>query len=555
MRISAATRLRAPRYAATHTSSVAAAPQQPVSSMPKAHLPTHSTSVMTHLDQVRLARANPSSLTRDLLRHLQRQYGNRYVQQLMKEADASESSVPSVVRDVLRSSGEPLDSATRSFMEPRFARAMDASDGVSPSLPAALQKGAPETPAEHEADAVADRVTSMAKPALTQRYDLGTVRIHADEKAAESARMMNAQAYTVGNHVVFDTGEYAPDTAAGQKLLAHELAHVAQQTGGTTRSGGHAAVAPQVQGKWRLDSVTPGVGGYPKTDGHAATQKLAIDAGLLGITNTIASTWQETGFIHQKEGGEAQVSNWLTKHFVFKHEGEDHDQLQLKLDAELSGSAKSDDLFHARASSVVWGTISERTQANPADDKDLFTIKNGGLSASKPADLADVEVEMPFPKGGKTTLKFKLHTVDEGRPAQFDDGAHQLYNVPPNVDHVDVFIVARSSADAFIQTELTGLAPWISRNWNYSSAHNSFSLDFNSVPVGDSSAATQLTSCVANENLSEIADAFISRCCKASIRREFPSELLSETLSAIKKGSSAVHKKAWKLLNDNRFKK
>jgi hypothetical protein len=61
--------------------------------------------------------------------------------------------------------------------------------------------------------------------------------------------------------------------------------------------------------------------------------------------------------------------------------------------------------------------------------------------------------------------------------------------------------------------------------------------------------------CEANDNLTEIANSFISRCRKASIRREFPGELLNETLGAIKKGKSAQHKKAWKLLNDNRFKK
>jgi Domain of unknown function (DUF4157) len=61
--------------------------------------------------------------------------------------------------------------------------------------------------------------------------------------------------------------------------------------------------------------------------------------------------------------------------------------------------------------------------------------------------------------------------------------------------------------------------------------------------------------CIANDNLDETADSFISRCRKASIRSEFPGELLSETLGNIKKGKTARHKKAWKLLNDNRFKK
>jgi len=88
---------------------------------------------------------------------------------------------PPVVGEVLRSPGETLDAETRSLMESRFGR------------------------------------------------DFGDVRVHADELAAESARSVNALAYTVGRDIVFDAGQYAPGTSAGERLLAHELAHVAQQ--------------------------------------------------------------------------------------------------------------------------------------------------------------------------------------------------------------------------------------------------------------------------------------------------------------------------------------
>jgi hypothetical protein len=56
-----------------------------------------------------------------------------------------------------------------------------------------------------------------------------------------------------------------------------------------------------------------------------------------------------------------------------------------------------------------------------------------------------------------------------------------------------------------------------------------------------------LENCEANANLGEVADSFISRCRKASIRREFPGEMLDRTLGEIKKGKTAAHKKAWKL--------
>jgi len=59
--------------------------------------------------------------------------------------------------------------------------------------------------------------------------DFDQVRVHTDTWAAESARVLNAQAYTVGQDIVFGTGRYAVETANGLRLLAHELVHVAQQ--------------------------------------------------------------------------------------------------------------------------------------------------------------------------------------------------------------------------------------------------------------------------------------------------------------------------------------
>lgn len=64
-------------------------------------------------------------------------------------------------------------------------------------------------------------------------HDFSQVRVHDDSTAAESARAVNALAYTVGRDVVFDTGRYAPHSASGRHLLAHELAHVLQQGPGT----------------------------------------------------------------------------------------------------------------------------------------------------------------------------------------------------------------------------------------------------------------------------------------------------------------------------------
>src|SRR5262249_17437579 len=55
------------------------------------------------------------------------------------------------------------------------------------------------------------------------------VRVHHDRQASDSARSVGARAYTFGRDVVFHAGEYRPETAAGRRLIAHELAHVVQQ--------------------------------------------------------------------------------------------------------------------------------------------------------------------------------------------------------------------------------------------------------------------------------------------------------------------------------------
>jgi hypothetical protein len=66
-------------------------------------------------------------------------------------------------------------------------------------------------------------------------HDFSRVRVHAGPLAAESARAVGAQAYTVGQDVVFNEGKYTPSTTEGKRLLAHELSHVVQQAGASSR--------------------------------------------------------------------------------------------------------------------------------------------------------------------------------------------------------------------------------------------------------------------------------------------------------------------------------
>ncbi len=75
-----------------------------------------------------------------------------------------------------------------------------------------------------------DRERNFFEPRMG--YDLGNVKIHTNGKAAESAQSINALAYTSGNNIVFNTGQYSFDTDNGKRLLVHELTHSIQQNAG-----------------------------------------------------------------------------------------------------------------------------------------------------------------------------------------------------------------------------------------------------------------------------------------------------------------------------------
>jgi hypothetical protein len=97
-------------------------------------------------------------------------------------------------------------------------RGVDGESGSAP--PHVVRDGGSALPA---------RVRSFFEPRFGR--DLSSVRVHSDDRAASSARSVGALAYTVGQDVIFGSGHYAPDTAIGRRLLAHELAHVIQQGG------------------------------------------------------------------------------------------------------------------------------------------------------------------------------------------------------------------------------------------------------------------------------------------------------------------------------------
>src|SRR6516225_4346144 len=153
------------------------------------------------------------------------------------ESEAS-SEVPPIVHQVLGTPGQPLDPTTRAFMEPRFGcdfSHVQARAERSTPLSASLTAGPAHDELENEAESIARSIASRREALSDFRADFSGVRVHTNAEAATSAQAVSAQAYTVGNHIVFGEGKLAPRTPAGQRLLAHELTHVVQQTGGQIR--------------------------------------------------------------------------------------------------------------------------------------------------------------------------------------------------------------------------------------------------------------------------------------------------------------------------------
>lgn len=177
--------------------------------------------------------------------------------QRQESAPAMALDSPPIVNNLLQSSGQALDGGTRSFMEERFG------------------------------------------------YDFSQVRVHADARAAASARAVQAQAYAVGRHIVFGSEQYRPNTETGRHLLAHELTHVVQQKGGDQSTVLQRAETDTSQ---NCDSLTDS-----KSDVNSrfnqALDKARANAGTpLAANKVIDEFFKELG--SNTSLGRTEVENW-----------------------------------------------------------------------------------------------------------------------------------------------------------------------------------------------------------------------------------------------------
>ena len=149
-------------------------------------------------------------------------------------------------------------------------RTLQVASGLAAQIDALLQSGGQPLPRETRA---------FFEPRF--RRDFGQVRVHTGARAHQSAADMIAKAYTVGHHIVFAEGAYAPTTTEGRHLIAHELTHTIQQS---------AMVQPALQ-RAEVDEGATGVNCSTLADGRAALNA-EVNNRLAAAYGTISARFQ-----------------------------------------------------------------------------------------------------------------------------------------------------------------------------------------------------------------------------------------------------------------------
>ena len=232
-------------------------------------------------------------------------------------ARASEAlPAPPLVDEVLHSPGRPLADDTRAQMEPRFGS------------------------------------------------DFSQVRVHTDARAAQSARAVGALAYTVGRDVVFGQGHYAPHSNAGQRLLAHELAHVVQQ-GGRAALGSdavsigaagdaHEAQADRAAHQAMRGDGTPTLGAAPAA--ALQRQPLPGDAPLVTSALNLPAANVEVGGDESISTANPKLVDLAAR---FRGGGGAGTSAHVEVSASLSESAKLSSAGEQAERSRLWGRMTQ----------------------------------------------------------------------------------------------------------------------------------------------------------------------------------------------------
>ncbi len=291
------------------------------------------------------ARAPAVDLERDPAMTLLDRVGNRGLVRLLERArvqrkarDGAAPAPPATATTVaagVGGGGRPLDGGARAALEPRFGR------------------------------------------------DFGDVRVHDDAAAARSAEQLGARAYTVGRDVVFGAGQYAPASAAGRRLLAHELAHVAQQASAPSPSGPLAVSAPHDASERAADAAADA----------AMSGAGPVDAGGGGRVLVQRQNGGQGGATPGGGGGNApatsQPPDWAVRH----QRAEEIDRIGREVDAAFAERGRYLEQLAAVKPESSPETEAERARINAQIDSvenDLVDWLDERIALFD-ADIADLE--------------------------------------------------------------------------------------------------------------------------------------------------------------------
>ncbi len=249
------------------------------------------------------------------------------------------------VPDTVRSSGQPLDPATRSEMSRRFNR------------------------------------------------DLSPVRVHTGTSAAVSARELDALAYTVGRHIAFGAGMYRPRSGEGQRLLAHELAHVLQQGGERTSETGLSKTGPPVAEQNGAErEADAAAGGVLDARPIRVSHRASLAGSVQRQTFHTPSVSVRSPVLEETV---TQLTELMPGRFLTRRE------------RELAGSVFGTSIDYSRVRLIPTSVLEYRTVANSIRVPENFTIANAEMAQTLIHEMTHV---WQYQHSGTSYLSISLGT-------------------------------------------------------------------------------------------------------------------------------------------------
>ena len=376
---------------------------------------------------------------------------NKQVLQRKSNGGPQPSSIPPIVNQTLSSPGNPLDSSTRSSMESRFG------------------------------------------------HDFSGVRIHNDSMAHESARAVNARAYTVGEDIAFASGQYNPHSHAGSHLLAHELAHTIQQRG-LQRAGNGVSMSHDseyVRLEREADSVAAAVtqGATPNVTRHANQPTLSrADDGTVAPAKSTAPKQKQSSL------SGAQMNHIVTPTEVFSKPVGAATQMveEYQIDVFYMPASKGPaayDIYSGMAGKGLESTVNLQgagktktalwqERPSTADLREIW-LQKVGWTGGNPDDLwSRCGGDKVFPQvGGKTCQMDHIVELQIG-------GNNDTTNLQP------LDAAQNQSSGGAIKGEIETLAIAISNDTSLTGGATQLKLRFNSVKqIGTPEALPKDTDC------------------------------------------------------------